>query len=407
MAGSERRELAIVLAALAAGALGQTMLLVGVNVLVLQRMHSAPAVAALWIVPQVALLATGSLAGRYTDRWDKRRTLAFTNIIAGAAVLLLVAAGGRVIIYGVFAFVAVLGGMFLAAFNPYFRELVPPSRRARANAVKGGFQYGSLVLGPALAGVLLIHGRPDTVIACVAVALLLSGALLHFAPSLSVAEAAGGARESPSPTYLGDLKMVAAFLKARPVTAGVMASSGLLLVFGAAADAQEVVFVHRALHLGASDYGLLVSTAGVGYLAGAGVSFLAASRTPLRWLLGVGEVLAALGYLFYALSHGFFLAAAGLTELGMAQAVASTGYGTFIQGALPVSQMGRITATMRSVFAGLTILVTLSGGYIVQAVGVRPWMVGATAAMVLAGLGMAAVCMLPAGVAEFRRAAAT
>lgn len=405
MTGSDRRAFAIVLTALAAAGLGQTMLLVGVNVLVLDRTHSAPAVALLWIVPQVALLAAGSFVGRYTDRWDKRRTLALANITAGAAVLLLEIAPRTLVIYGVFGCVAVLGGMFRAAFNPYFRELVPASGRTRGNAAQGVFQYGALILGPALAGALLIHGRPDTVIGCVAAALLISGALLSFAPPLTLTPSLHDG-EAPAPSYLDDLKMVGAFLKARPIAAGVLACAGLFMVFGAGADAQEVVFVHRALHLGASDYGLLMSTAGVGYFAGSGLSFFTATKTPVRWLLGIGQVLAGVGYLLYAVSHDFWTAAAGLTVLGMAQAMASTGYATFIQGALPVSQMGRITASLRSLFAGLTILFTVVGGYLVQAAGVRIWMVGASSAMVVAGLGMAAVCLLPSGVAEFRRAGA-
>lgn len=54
----KRWALPLVLTASAAGAIGQTTLLIVVNVLMLDRTHSAPAVAALWIVPQAALLAT-------------------------------------------------------------------------------------------------------------------------------------------------------------------------------------------------------------------------------------------------------------------------------------------------------------------------------------------------------------
>lgn len=71
---SDRWALPVVLAGSAAGALGETMLLVAVNVLMLTRTHSAPAVALLWVV-QMATLETGTLVGRWTDRWDKRRTL--------------------------------------------------------------------------------------------------------------------------------------------------------------------------------------------------------------------------------------------------------------------------------------------------------------------------------------------
>lgn len=379
------------------------MLLVAVNVLILVRTHSPPAVAALWIVPQLALLGSGSVVGRLTDRWDKRRTLAVTNLAGGAVAVGLAMTPDVPVTYAVFGLFSVLGGMFQAAFVPYFRLLVPTPARPRANALQGAFQYGALVLGPALAGALLVRGRPDTVVWGVAGALVLSGALLFLAPALNVPLEAG-ARSRQPPSYGEDLAMVARFLRARPIAAGVMVCQGLLMVFGAAADAQEVVFAHRALHLAASGYGLLVSTAGIGYFAGAGVSWAAVGRTPVRYLMAVGEVFSGLGYLFYALSRGFIPAAAGLVVLGVAQAAASTGYGTFIQGALPPAAMGRITATLRSVFAGITVLATVAGGVLVQADGVRPWMVGASSVMVLAGLCLAVLCLSPGGRLEFQRA---
>jgi hypothetical protein len=389
-----RRALAVVYAALAAAAVGQTMLLVALNVAILNRTHSAPAVAGLWVVPLLATMATGTLAGRYVDRWDSRRVLVLTNVSAGVVALSIAWLNAVWDIYLAFAVFAVLDNAFRTAFAPYFTRLVPAVHRPRANAIRGGLTYGALVLGPALAGAILLASRPAAVIEVVGGALILSGGLMAVAPRCAVrdrsdAPAAGG--------IWADLGAVAAFFRARRGITAVMALFQLVVALASAADAEEVVFVHRALHLGASGYALLVSTAGVGYLVGAGIAWVVARRTATRWLVSVGLTGATLGYLTYALSHAYAPAAAGLLALGAAMAIASTGFSTFVQWALPMDKMGRILGAVRSAASAATVATTLLGSVAVAEDGVRAMMVSACGLAVLAALGMVAVAASTAG----------
>lgn len=396
----------LVLAALGVASLGQMMQLVALNVLILDRTHSAPAVAALWIVPQVAIGATGTFVGRLTDRWDKRLTLMLTNVLAGVVVLAIPGLRALWGIYAAVGVVAALDGAFRSAFTPYFRLLVPQTARTRANAVRGVLQYGALVAGPALAGAILIRGQPDAVLWIDAALLLASGVLLWWTPTLNAAPDPEETRgERPGTRWAADGAQVVRFLRERPVVLAVLLLFNLATVFGSAADAQEVVFVHRALGMSSATYGVLVSVAGVGYLCGATASWLLANRVSLRWLVGAGGALAAFGYLGYALSHSFDTAAAGLIGLGLFQALASTGFAVFTQGALPPERMGRILSTVRAGVAALTIVATLAGGWMVSAAGVRPMMVLAAGLMVLAGLALGVTCAGRAARAEFAAAA--
>ncbi len=396
--------MALVLASSAAMALGEFMLLVVVNVLILTRTHSAPAVAALWIVPQGATLATGTQIGRLTDRWDKRRTLWVSNLVGCILVLGLLATSSVIAIYLVFGLFAVVDGAFRAAFNPYFRLLVPVSARLRANAINGALHSGALVVGPAIAGTLLLTGHPSLVIEVVAGSLGVSAILLQFVPRLNSDSNPSAVVPSGIRGWWTDLRGVFTFLRAHRVVAAIFVLFNVGIVFGGTADAQEVVFAHRALHLGSSGYGLLVSIAGVGYVLGATATWLFAKRVPMRGLVGIGAVGAALGYLGYALSPNFFWAATGLLGLGICQAAASTGFSAFIQSALPPQSMGHITSTARSLFAGLTILTTAGGGFLVGTLGVRIWMVSATSVMVLVAAILLAVCLGEPASGEFDRA---
>ncbi len=243
-------------------------------------------------------------------------------------------------LYVVVGVVAALDGVFRSAFGSYFRRMVPTAGRTRANAVRGVLQYGALVAGSALAGVLLIQGRPDTVLEVNAALLVVSGLLL-WVPRLNPAAAdASGTRGR----WRQDLGWVWQFFRERPIVGAVMGLFNLGMVFGVAADAQEVVLAHRALLMTASTYAALVSLAGVGYVLGAAAAWLIAPRVPARWLVQVGSVASGAGYLVYALSQGFSQAAAGLVGLGLFQALANTGFAAFTQGALPPVQMGRIAS---------------------------------------------------------------
>jgi len=398
----------LVLAALGVASLGQMMQLVALNVLILDRTHSAPAVAILWIVPQAAIGATGTFVGRLTDHWDKRRTLIFCNLLAGLVVLTIPGLQVLWAVYAAVGVVAALDGVFRSAFTPYFRLLVPKEARTRANAVRGVLQYGALVAGPALAGAILIRGQPNAVLWINAGLLLTSGALLWWTPTLNAVEDyEDGLGSQPWRRWQADWTMVTQFLRERPVVMAVLLLFNLAIVFGSAADAQEVVFVHRALGMSAASYGALVSVAGVGYLCGAGVSWLLAHRVSLRWMVGAGGALAALGYLGYALSYNFDAAAAGLMGLGLFQALASTGFAAFTQGALPPERMGRILSTVRAGVAVLTIAATLAGGWMVGQTGVRPMMVLASGFMVLVGAGLGVVCASRAAGSAFVAAAAS
>ena len=131
--------------------------------------------------------------GSFTDRWDRRPTLLLSNVAAGLVVLPFLP--GVAALYAAVGVVAALDGVFRSAFGPYFRRMVPTAGRTRANAVRGVLQYGALVAGSALAGVLLIQGRPDTVLEVNAALLVVSGLLLLWVPRLNPAAAdASGAR---------------------------------------------------------------------------------------------------------------------------------------------------------------------------------------------------------------------
>ncbi|MFP3472559.1 hypothetical protein R0J90_21125, partial [Micrococcus sp. SIMBA_144] len=73
-------------------------------------------------------------------------------------------------------------------------------------------------------------------------------------------------------------------------------------------DSLEASFATDVLHLTNTEYGFLVSIAGIGVLLGAILNTVFAEKGEPLSLLGGGAIVLSLGYLVFALSSSFQLA---------------------------------------------------------------------------------------------------
>jgi sugar phosphate permease len=250
---------------------------------------------------------------------------------------------------------------------------------------------------------LLIRGQPGLAIWLDAATFLLSAGALALLPRLNPVPEGSDAEGTGRMTsqWRRDLRMVRDFLRGHRVVLGVMAGFFAIVVFGSAADAQEVVFARRALGLSQSGYGYLVSAAGSGYVAGALLSYFVGPKLSVRVALGTGVVLSAASYLFYARSTTFGTAALALVLLGIFQAIANVGFGVYLQESLPTTVIGRIMGTVQAGRNGLTVLAILVGGILAHTAGVRWMMTGAALAALAAGLWLTGLCLGSGAAARF------
>jgi MFS family permease len=128
------------------------------------------------------------------------------------------------------------------------------------------------------------------------------------------------------------------------------------LVFGQAADSQEVVFAEKALHLGRFGYEMMVVAAGLGYLLGALVLSVYAKLFSTKFLLAIGSILGGIGYFIYAVAQDFWQAVIGLIIMGVFVTAESVGSTTYTQHAIPIEKMGRINNLLDPPQQGLTLI---------------------------------------------------
>ncbi|BBP91065.1 hypothetical protein BsIDN1_46830 [Bacillus safensis] len=109
-----------------------------------------------------------------------------------------------------------------------------------------------------------------------------------------------------------DAKLVLRFsLTSRQIMTVYLLFSAAISVLPTAIDSLETAFAKEVLMLTDTQYGLLVSIAGAGIIAGASLNSVIVERLSVSLMLGIGSLFVAFGYLIYAFSSSLVAAAGG------------------------------------------------------------------------------------------------
>ena len=374
--------------------IGDFIYLVAINVFVLDQTHSAAAVAGMWVASRVASLSVGPWAGSVTDRFSRRKQLILIEITRALLIGVLPFCREIAGIYADLFMLGVCSTFFSNVFLPYQTLLIPQEQRKRVNAVISTLRYSASLTGPAIAGVLLLHGDVTLPLWLDAGSFLVSGVSFILLPPLDP-ESTGSLSSNMWRMLRLDWWDAVAFLRQNRLFTGVLILYIAIGVLGLTADSQEVVFANQALHLGQLGYGLMVTAAGVGFVSGSLLLSVFAKRLPTHGLLGIGTLGSAAGYLLYSFAHNFWWAVAGLIVLGLFGSAAGVGFTTYRQHTVPVSHMGRLNNVIGPPQQLLSIILLLLGGFVATRYGVRSLMIGMTVPMCIAGMIMAVLVLLP------------
>jgi MFS family permease len=150
--------------------LGDAMTRVALTWFIYETTRSAEALGWLMICYTGPIIVGGLLAGTLLDRFDRRAVMVVDNVVRGLAVALvpLLYALGRLEVWHIYAVAAVYGLLMmisLAGGPSLVPSLVPREQLATANALEMLSWTLGGVIGPALAGVLIVWvGAPNVVI---------------------------------------------------------------------------------------------------------------------------------------------------------------------------------------------------------------------------------------------------
>ena len=374
------RDFALLFSGQAISVVGDALFPVALAFAVLE-LSGSPASLGLVLASQALPLALFALVGGVVGDRLSRRKLMLASDLARAAVQAVAAAlliAGAAEIWHL-AVLAALYGAAEAFFRPaaggLIPRLVPGGQLMQANSLIAMSQSAGLVLGPALAGVLIALFGPGSAIAIDAVSFLASAACL-WRMSPRPAETRG--HDEAGAAFLAQLREgwreVSSRVWLRSFL-GVLAAYHLIalpcvLALGPVVAARELG--------GASSWAVIVTMFGVGSIAGAAIGLRAAPRRPM-----VACALAFIG----AACQPAIIAGAGSTLLigafellaGICVAYGFTTWETTLGREVSPHALSRVTSFDWFTSVGLMPLGYAVVGPVAGAIGLDPAMFGATA----------------------------
>ncbi|WP_164669819.1 MFS transporter [Virgibacillus doumboii] len=382
---------------------GDWIYLIALNLIVLDMTGSPPAVAALYILKPLATLATNSWAGSLIDRLNKRNLMIFLDIFRAIFIAFLPAFSSLSFIYLLAFFINMASSMFEPASMTYITKLIPAGQRKRFNSLRSLIDSGGFLIGPAIAGMLFIIGTPIFAIYMNAIALFLSGIITMFMPNLE--KNITIQQERLSMTLLKkDWHAVVRFSRQHGYIMMIYFLFSFMMVMATAIDSLEAAFAKEVLQLSDGKYGFLVSIAGAGIVVGAVINAVFVKKISTATLIGAGSIFVSVGYIVYAFSSGFFIAAIGFFVLSFSLAFANTGYYTFYQNNIPVDVMGRIGSTYGFIEAVLIIVMTSIMGIAAQLISIQTVVIAGTLIMLGVTGALFFVSAIPLKKAKYKSA---
>lgn len=367
------RRKGLLLGSIGISRIGDFVYLIAINVLILNMTGSPAAVAGLWIIAPAASLLTKFWAGSLVDRYNQRQIMIITDLIRTVFVAALPLLPELWMIYACLMINSMASSIFQPASMTYIVRLVPAAERKQFNAFQGLTTSGAFLVGPAIAGVLLIYMKPDITIYINAASFLISAFLLSLLPKLPI-EVQEGEAAGQRITYrmiAADWSGVMKFSRSNAYVIFVYSLFHFILLLGMALDSQEVVFIRSTLKMSELEYGLIVSLTGAGSVAGAFLNSILAKWIPVKHMLGGGMLLVSAGYLIFSISNSFVWAAAGFILLGFFSSFSNTGLATFYQNNVPAAMMGRVTSIFGLMVSLLQIAAIITFGVIAELVSLR------------------------------------
>ncbi|WP_036604252.1 MFS transporter [Paenibacillus assamensis] len=359
------RQYSLLLGGIGVSYFGNWIYLIALNILVLNMTNSAAAVAGLYMIGPIAKLFTNLWAGSVIDRMNKRKIMIAADVIRGVLIFLIPLMSSIWAVYAIVFVCSLASAFFGPSSTFYITKFVAIEERRRFNSIMSMMNSGSFLLGPAIAGVLIILIGTGWCVIINAVSFLICAFLIGMLPDVSDENAA---KREPIrlKMIIEDWKLVQQFMLRSRYFVKIYLLYQIAIMIFFALDSQEVTFIKQNLHLNDQLYGVIVSVAGIGALLGASASAIWVKQFSLQTYIAVGLLFTTIGYTMFYSASGFWFATISFILLGFFMSFSNTGYATFYQNNVPTSIMGRF-GSMEGMFQSIVqIMATFALGTLAE-----------------------------------------
>ncbi|KPB06700.1 permease [Bacillus sp. CHD6a] len=361
----------ILLTIIGISSIGEWVYFLALNLIVLDMM-GVFAVSGLYILRALSTLFTNIWSGSLIDRLNKKHLIMWLTIFQAVFVAFLPLFSSIWTIYSLVFLIGIASSMAGPTTMTYITKLIPQAQRKRFNSLVSFIDSGAFVTGPAIAGIIFMSGTPNIAIFLNAIALFLAALFTLFMPNVEKNDLIETKGEKLSFKVLkNDWKLVVDFSRKHVYIMVIYLLFSAVMVLATIVDSLEAAFALEVLSLSEGDYGFLVSIAGAGIVAGSLVNIIIVKKVATSWLIGLGSLMVSSGYMIYALSGEFLIAAIGFFILSFSMAFMNTGFYTFYQNNVPVEVMGRVGSIYSFIGAFFTIIGTLIFGIMAEILSIQ------------------------------------
>lgn len=373
-------------------AFGDRLYITVVMVLAYDLTHSATIVALLnlmRLLPNAILLP---FAGVLADRFNRKALMITADLGRGACMLGLLTVSTRGTMWIAFPLIFVTTAL-LSLFRPALNAVVPAvvaddEKLMQANALMSQIEALAFVLGPSLAGVLILLGQLQVAFAINAASYLVSAGTLLF---LAVPPRAAAVRPAAEEGWMAETLAGFRFLfrENEGVLGAVTLPFAGFQIYEGAFWALIVVLTEQVWRLGSQGIGFINTAYGVGGLLGGFLASVVASKVRSGTTYSVAIAARSVVVLLFGLSVAGAWPFIWQGLMGTADVLALILGVTIIQMATPRDLLGRSCGAFESTSLSAKVLGTLIAGPLIDAVGAR-----ATAVILaLLALTLLAVCL--------------
>jgi MFS family permease len=397
-----RRDFRLLFGGSTVSAIGDQFTLVALPWLVLKLTGSPAAlglVLATMALPRAAFMLIG---GAVVDRLSPRRVLLVARAVNALLVSLLAALvlGGAIhmgLVYALALGIGLATAFAYPAASAILPQLVAPPQLRAANALFMAMRQLSMLVGPALAGLLIsvgARGGDRGVADATGLGLAFAVDALSFAFSLaSLALIRIHGDRHPRVPGGSVLANVGAGIRAAwadpPLRAFVLYAAVVSVFVGGPIQVGLPVLADTRLDLGAASLGILMTANGGGMLVGSLLSGLAAKLVRNRlgpMVLGI-DGLAGLALAALAFDHSTLGGAVLLTITGLLGGIAQVTIVSWIQHRVAPEMMGRTMSLLMFTFMGLGPLSAAVAGSLLKLISLPALFAGAGLTLTTIALG--------------------
>ncbi len=395
--------------------MGDWVMYIALPIYVYQLTDSALATSGMFVAALLPALLIGSVAGVFVDRWDRKQTMIVANLLLALTLLPLLAvrsADGVWVVYAVGFAQSTISQFSRPAEGALLPRLVSAEHLLTANSLNSLNNNLARLLGPAVGGTVMGQFGLSAVVLVDAVSFL-------FAAGMIALITASGRVTITGVAVIGDterawrrvrrewLDGLALIRRDRAISVVLcLQSTGFLGegVFGV----MFVIWVGETLGGGARELGWFMSAQAVGGLVGGTLLGYAGSRLSTVQLLGFGGI--AFGLLDLALFNfplvfsSIWIGIALIMFVGVPAIGIGAGFTTLLQSIVRDDYLGRVFGVMGTTSALLRLVGTLIAGALGGVLGPVVLLNIQGGSYVL--MGLLALIMLPAALADLQRGAA-